>query len=86
MVFSLGISNINNTIFSRVADMIENAINLFSRPKNSLNPNTHIISKPNIIINGNNASSLGNNLPSLIDTKPTNNNDMINATTMLITC
>ena len=86
MIFSLGISNINNTIFSRVADMIENAINLFSRPKNSLNPYTHIISNPNMTIKGNSASSVGNNLPNLIETKPTNNNDMINATTMLITC
>lgn len=75
--FSLGIININNTIFSKVADIIEKAINLFSRPKNSLNPNTHIISNPNIIIKGNSASSVGNNLPSLIETKPINNNDII---------
>ena len=84
IIFSLGINNINNITFNMVADIIENAINLFSRPKNSLNPNIHIISNPNIIISGNNESSLGNILPNLIETKPTNINNMINVTTMLI--
>ena len=45
--------------------------------KNSLNPNIHITSNPNIIIKGNSASSLGNNLPSLTETNPISNNDII---------
>ena len=76
-ILSLGIINTNITIFNIVAVIIENAISLFSIPKNSLNPNIHITSNPNIIIKGNSASSLGNNLPSLTETNPISNNDII---------
>jgi hypothetical protein len=75
--FSLDINNRNNIIFKKVDAMIEKDISLFSIPKNSLNPNIHIISNPNIIIKGNNTSSLGNSLPSLIETKPINSNNII---------
>ena len=53
-----------------VANIIENAIDLFSIPKNSLNPNTHSISRPNIIITGSKIKPSGRSLHTLRDTYP----------------
>ena len=85
-IFSLGIININTITFNIVAVIIENAISLFSIPKNSLNPNIHIASNPNIIIRGRSESSSGKDLPNLMEIKPTNTSNTIKPITILITC
>jgi len=85
-IFSLGIINMNTITFNIVAVIIENAISLFSIPKNSLNPNIHIASNPNIIIRGRSESSSGKDLPNLMEIKPTNTSNNIKPSTILITC
>ena len=79
-----GIMNTNITTFSIVAVIIENAISLFSIPKNSLNPNIHTASNPNIIISGSRESSSGKDLPNLMEIKPTNTSNTINPNTICI--
>ena len=85
-IFSLGIINMNTITFNIVAVIMENAISLFSIPKNSLNPNIHIASNPNIIIRGRSESSSGKDLPNLMEIKPTNTSNTIKPSTILITC
>ena len=61
-----------------VANTIEKAMDLSSIPKNSLNPNTHSISRPNIIITGSMIKPSGKSLHTLIDTYPIKTIDIIN--------